>query len=436
MGMGDIYVLDKNLNQVSVIDSYKSCIWANRYAEIGDCELYLPARPDLLGVLIKDYYLIRQNDDMVCRIKKIQLDTDAEDGDYLIVTGKDVKDLCDQRIVWSTMTCDGNLESFIRQMVTSTIIDPADSSRKMLKADGSALVELGSAAGFSNVVTKQVTYRNVGEKIREYCTTYGWGYKMVLNGSILDFNLYKGEDRSDSVFFSDDYENLDTTSYIEDDTNLGNVALVAGEGEGSERSTNVSGYGEGTDRYEIFVDAKDITQTVSWSDLVSSYPLVRDGGQGYISTEGTQNVYKLAYLNIHIVDDNQLTLLKEQYPAGREITIDGIQYYQVDNVTIADVPSADPDDLDNVTLRDIIYDVYLLNRGYEKLAEHGGTITFNGTIEPAVTFEYKKDYNLGDIVTVQNSYGIAVSVRIVEVIEVDDDNGYSVQPKFEIVEEG
>ena len=63
--------------------------------------------------------------------------------------------------------------------------------------------------------------------------------------------------------------------------------------------------------------------------------------------------------------------------------------------------------------------------------DYGEKITFAGTVEPDVTFEYKTDYFLGDIVTVQNSYGVTVPVRIVEIIEVNDDNGYSLQPKFE-----
>ena len=53
-----------------------------------------------------------------------------------------------------------------------------------------------------------------------------------------------------------------------------------------------------------------------------------------------------------------------------------------------------------------------------------------------MTFVYKTDYNLGDVVTVENEYGISVGARIVEVVEVDDDNGYSVQPKFENTTEG
>lgn len=434
MGIGDVYVLNKNLDIVYVIDTYKSCIWSNRYVELGDCELYIPANPYLLGILLKDYYLVRLNDDMVCRIKKVELTTDVENGDYIIVTGKDTKDLCDQRIIWDTIGCNGNLETFIRQMVTSSLISPSLQSRTALKPNGDPLITLGTAAGFTDVLTGQVSYKNLGEKIRDYCTKYGWGYKVILNDNILNFVLYKGADRSDSVIFSDDYENLDATTYIQDVTSMGNVALVGGEGEGSARSKNVSGSAEGTDRYEIFVDAKDITHTVAWSDLVALYPTTASGGQGYFATESGQPVYRLNYLNIQIVDEEQLLRLRSKYPSGAVVTIDGIDYYQVSNITIADVPSTSPSSSDNVTLRDVIYDVYLLNRGYEKLADYGEKISFNGTIEPNITFEYKKDYGLGDIVTVENQYGVSASVRIVEVIEVDDDDGYSVQPKFQIIE--
>ena len=80
---------------------------------------------------------------------------------------------------------------------------------------------------------------------------------------------------------------------------------------------------------------------------------------------------------------------------------------------------------------------YLLERGYEHLAEFGYVTSFEGTIEPNTTFRYKIDYDLGDLVTVQNDFGISEVVRIAEVIEVWDDNGYAVEPKFEkITEEG
>lgn len=434
--MDSIYVLNKNLETVALIDTYKSLIWASRYNEPGDCELYLPATAEALTYLQKGYYLIRTDDDMVCQIKYIELDTSAEDGNYLIVKGFDVKRWLDQRVIWSTMNADGNAEDFIRSMVDKALGNSSLYARQIVNASGSRIFYLGTAAGFDEVITEQVTYKNVGEKVRDYCRQFNWGYKVVLSNNLFYFQLYKGTDRTAEVIFSEAYENLATSTYIEDETNMGNVALVAGEGQGSERSRNVSGFAQSDDRYEIYVDAKDISKTITWGDLTNLYPTTDQGGQGYISgTAETGYVYKMNYINIQIVDSDQLTVLKQTYPNGQEITIGGNPYYQIYNEVIADLPSNSLESGDSVVLRDVVYSVYLLTRGYEKLAEFGAVTSFEGIIEPSTTFEYKKDYFLGDVVTVQNDYGISVDARIVEVVEVNDDNGYSVEPKFEYIQE-
>lgn len=428
----DVYVLNKNLETVGVVDAYKSLIWAKRYRTVGDCELYVPATTENLNLLQKGYYLTRLDDDMVCQIKKIELDTDAEDGNYLTISGFDTKRFLDQRIVWSTMQCDGNVEDFIRTMVNNTLGNASLYARQIVNENGSRIFYLGDKANFTEVTTEQVSYKNVGEKVRDYCMKYGWGYRVVLNDNLLWFQLYNGTDRTDTVVFSNAYENLAATKYIEDDTNMGNVALVAGEGQGSNRSRNVSGYAESTDRYEIYVDAKDISKTITWGDLTSLFPTTDSGGQGYISGSATTGwTYSMNYLNVQVVDSDQLTNLQNTYPDGHLITIDGNQYYQIYNEVVADLPSNSLEEGDSVVLRDVVYSVYLLTRGYEKLAEYGAITSFEGTIEPNVTFVYKKDYFLGDLVTVENEYGISVEARITEVIEVDDDNGYSVEPKFE-----
>lgn len=431
--MDDVYVLDKNLNRIGVVDSYKSCIWAKRYFQVGDCEIYIAATTENLNLLQKDYYLMREDDNMICQIKKIELDTDVENGNYLIVTGYDVKRILDQRIIWSTMQADGNLETFIRTIVDKTLCTPSLSARRAEKANGNQLLFLGTAAGFSEVITEQVSYKNVGEKIRDYCRANNWGYRVVLNNNALWFQLYKGSDKSSEVVFSENYDNLITTKYVVDETKMGNVALVGGEGQGSERSKNVSGYAESLDRYEIFVDAKDISKTISWEELTNLFPTTDSGGQGYISTSGGSYVYKLNYLNVQIVDSDQLTWLQTNYPGGQQVTIDGISYYQVYNEIVADLPNNTPQESDNVTLRNLVYSVYLLNRGYEQLAEYGAKTSFEGTIEPSTTFVYKTDYDLGDIVKIQNNFGISVNARITEIVEVKDDKGYSVQPKFEYI---
>lgn len=435
--MNEVYVLDGNLQTIALIDMYKSLIWATRYNAVGDCELYVPATMENLNVLKKGNYLMRPDSDMVCQIKKIELDTDAENGNYLIVTGYDVKQWLDQRVIWSTMSADGNAEQFIQNMVDVALGNTDVPARQIVNVNGERIFYLGAVAGFNEVLTEQVTYKNIGEKVREYCKKFDWGYRVILNNNLFYFSLYNGIDRTNTVIFSNDYENLATTTYIEDETNMGNVALVAGEGNGANRSRNVSGYAESVNRYEVYVDAKDISKTITWEELTKLYPTTEEGGQGYISGDVTSGYfYKMNYINIQIVDSDQLTNLKATYPDGQEITISGNQYYQIYDEIIADLPNDAPQDTDAVILRDVVYSVYLLTRGYEKLADFGAVTSFSGTIEPTTTFVHNRDYFLGDVVTVQNEYGITVNARITEVVEVNDDNGYYVQPKFEYLQQG
>lgn len=437
--MIDLYVLNGDLERIGIIDSYVSLIWSNRYNEDGDCELYVEANDYSLSMLKKGYYLVRDDDDMVCRIKKIELTTDVENGNYLIVTGYDVKDVLGQRVVWSQTNVDGNVEDYIRKLINDSLVNPSLSARQIKNASGRANFFLGDKQNFTEVVSEQITYKSVREKIQELCKKYGWGYKVIADIGNFYFILYKGTDRSNSVMFSPQFENLISTKYQEDSTNLANVALVGGEGEGSERSRNVSGYAEGLNRNEIFVDAKDISKTITWSDLIALYPTTDQGGKGHIDESALgAAVYRMDAIDVAIVDNNQLTELQANYPNGQIITKNGNQYYQIYNVVIADLPAKalteTMDDGDDVILRDLVYSVYLLNRGYEKLAEYGTTVTFDGTVEPTITFEYKKDYFLGDKVSVENEFGIYAAARIVEVIEVIDENGYSIEPKFEYME--
>lgn len=437
--MIDLYVLNGDLERIGIIDSYVSLIWSNRYNEDGDCELYVEANDYSLSMLKKGYYLIRDDDDMVCRIKKIELTTDIENGNYLIVTGYDVKDILGQRVVWSQTNVDGNVENYIRKLINDSLVNPSLSARQIKNVSGRANFFLGDKQNFTEVISEQITYKSVREKTQELCKKYGWGYKVIADIGNFYFILYKGTDRSNSVMFSPQFENLISTNYQEDSTNLANIALVGGEGEGSERSRNVSGYAEGLNRNEIFVDARDISKTITWRDLIALYPTTDQGGKGHIDESALgAAVYRMDSIDIAIVDNNQLTELQANYPSGQIITKSGNQYYQIYNVVIADLPAKalteTMDDTDDVILRDLVYSVYLLNRGYEKLAEYGTTVTFNGTVEPTMSFEYKKDYFLGDKVTVENEFGISAVARIVEVIEVVDENGYSIEPKFEYVE--
>lgn len=58
------------------------------------------------------------------------------------------------------------------------------------------------------------------------------------------------------------------------------------------------------------------------------------------------------------------------------------------------------------------------------------TVEFYGEALPGGQFKYRRDYALGDTVTVQNPYGITGSAVVAEVVETVDATGYKVIPNF------
>ena len=435
--MIDIYVLDADLKIIGIIDSYASLIWSKRYADIGDCELYLPATREMIALLSKGHYLARLDDDMVCRIRKLNISTDAEDGNFITATGIDAKSLLDQRIIWGTATCNGNIEEIVQNLVMDSCISPENPDRAFLKANDEPLITLDNPVGLPAIVSEQVSYKAIGEKIREYCKAYNYGYRFRIDlaNRIMKFGMYAGADKRSSVIFSNEYDNLVSTNYTDDETDMANTALIGGTGEGSERILDVYGGGYGADRYEVFVDAKDMSPSITFAELKGIYPLVADGGTAYITGSGETWSYMVGTLDIQVMSDEHLADLEAEHPGGQEITISGPLFYRLSNTKAASMTAQTPEDDETVTLEDLVYDVYLLNRGKETLAEFGRVTTFEGAVIPDVTFVYKMDYDLGDLVTVENEFGIKSAARLIEMIEVmDTEEGHSVQPTFEFIE--
>ena len=430
----DIYVLNKNLKPVGIVDGYNSLIWANRYSALGDCELYLPASEAALNLLQDGFYLARADDDMICRISKHGITTDEDAGDFLTVTGQDARCLLRQRIIYGTVTASGYLETFIRSLVTDNIINPENANRRMLKDNDDPLVVLDAPAGLPDVITGQLSWENVGKQIEAYCSAYKYGARMRydMGAGVLRFGMYKGVDRSGEVVFSERFDNLSSTKYDSDASGITNVAVVGGTGSGSLKATGEYGTAYGVDRYESFFDAKEITKEITWGELISLYPTEDQGGTGYITQRHSRYVYNLGVLDVQIMSDYHLQALRIEYPAGTVVYIDGAMYYRMTGVYVADLPSQEPAASDTVTLKNIIYSVYLMTKGLESLK--GKTVSFEAHVIPGVTFRYREDYSVGDIVTIESGYGVTAHARIVEVIESYDDSGYKLEPKLEYLD--
>ena len=62
-------------------------------------------------------------------IKNLQLSTDIENGDFYCVTGRELKFLLHQRIVWKQTTLTGTAEDAIRRLINENAITPTDTKR-------------------------------------------------------------------------------------------------------------------------------------------------------------------------------------------------------------------------------------------------------------------------------------------------------------------
>lgn len=353
-----IYVLNQSFEVEGVIDEYASIIWTTRYYTSGDFELYVGAKKELLDVLKVGNYLVRDKDIVsdgnyknVMIISNREIKTDAENGDFFVITGHCLKSIFNRRVVINQTNLSGSVADGLAELVDENIINPSASARAISNFEHGTDALVDDTPTF----TMQITGKRLDETFAEICQTYGYGYDVKIQNNKYVWYLYEGLDRSYSqdvnayVVFSQDFDNLITCDYVENRDNYANVAVVAGEGEGTARKKETVGTATGLDRIEVWVDARNASS---------------NNGQ---------------------ISDNE-------------------------------------------------YRAMLQQDGKDALKEYGVTTSFEGEVNFLVTYELGVDYNLGDIVQIENDYGLKARARIIEIIESEDENGIKLVPTFSEME--
>lgn len=261
-------ILDTNREKIEVIDTFESVLWTKKYQDVGGCVLVLTPTDELMNLLKTEAkYISRDDDDMVCEIKKIAISTDNLSGKMtLTLTCLGVEQLLSQRIVWNRTKHTATAEVYMRRLILDNFIEPTD-GRQI------DFIKLGGLQGYSETLTKQVTYDEVLEAIKAISISYDLGFRFVLYNNEFYFQVYRGLDCSQSqsensyVTFSKDFNNLQSFDYEIDFSSYKNAALVGGEGEGNARKTYGVGTAQGINRYEMFVDARNLSSDDVTTDV-------------------------------------------------------------------------------------------------------------------------------------------------------------------------
>lgn len=97
--------------------------------------------------------------------------------------------------------------------------------------------------------------QNIGELIATICEEYGIGWELRVNETGMTFEFVERTDRSATVVFSPDLDNLKNAEYVKSLETYRNAGEVGGEGDGAQQAVVNIGSAEGIARFEEYMDS-------------------------------------------------------------------------------------------------------------------------------------------------------------------------------------
>lgn len=443
---------------VALVENPTSAIWARRYKETNDFELYFPASAEILGLLTDDCYITCEGRPEVMIVERIEIITDAEDGDYVRIAGRGAESVLDRRVVWEQTALKGRADAAVQKLVTDNAIAPANPARALpllmnppalpgfsvgwelgtittdngqdnastTRFRGAAYMPIGNGLHISCAATQRIHLYYYDADLN-YLGATGWhavtGYTITpatYNGAVYVRVIVSNRD---NAAISDLAAAASTVS-----VQHGISTQYTGTGllEAAQEICAAYGLGiravyddigqvtprievfEGTDRSERQIINSPVIFSEEFENLLSTnYVLdtVNYKNVALVAGEGEGKARK------HAVYGNAAGMTR------REIFVDA-----------RDVSSNDGE------ISETEYTEQLTARGAERIAGHTAYEAFDGEIDSNNTFILDVDYTLGDIVTIENKYGIRKNVRISTIVETWDDIGYTVMPMYENLE--
>ena len=375
MAIEYLQVRNANLETIGIIDTAQSIIWTRNYYHVGEFEIYLHATMDNVELLQRGNYITRLNSDEVGIIEKFEVSENPQDGLMIIASGRFAKSILERRIIYTlsgkqnkATVLTGNVESAARALVANNATACTFNTKRNIP-----ILQLGAHSGSTKIIVDEE-----GNATR----------KQVTNDNLLTY--------TDALL--QEYTMSSKCILSEDETKLEFVCF-----EGIDRSMNNA---SGIDCVIFSTDFDNLADSMYISDDYHLKNMALIGGEG----EGLNRFYSS-------IEGSETGL------ARRELYI---------NASNIQKTYTDDDDEEH-EYTDAEYKAMLDSRGKLKLAQMIQIESFSGTVNVSFgSWLLGRDYDLGDIVTIQNNkIGIYANVRITGITEVQDDQGYNVSVSFE-----
>lgn len=391
--MNCLYVLDSSYNVKMMLDTFTDLLWTERYCGYGEFEITTQLDQRIVDTChVNDYVTIKESD-VIMVIDTIAITNDSVDGSIIKISGRSLETILDRRIIIDekigTIDGQGNpspigVQEVIQIILNNNLINPSESRRRIAGFS----MKLSSDSKITRLVTESFQERGsiVYDKILKLCQDNNLGFRVNgVNEGAFQFELYFGVDRSRSqssvpvVVFSDSYENLPHSEYLNTEQEYRNVIYI-----------------DWNYKYNwIFVnhDEDNKTSVETFEQRGSEVSVI-------YKNEAVSGLFRReTYMN-----------------DGTEYDVGSIVY-----------PTLPPPDFSGAEKQ-------VASKGKENLASFKAGTYFEGDVEPNRQFIYGRDYFLGDIVQLEGQYGLNARCRITEIMRSHSASGASMVPTFEIIE--
>lgn len=210
-----------------------------------------------------------------CVIQSVEnsISSSGKGSEYITVSGYDCRYLFKRRIIknlnsndtWS-MTAKGEL--CIRSLVADQCGVNAEEKRKLPITN--IMPNETNAIGSTYSVSE--AYSNLYDTLVTIATQSEIGWAVEFNGTSLNLVVYQGENKSNNVFFSTDFESLANGKYKDSNDSYSNSVYIGGKGTGSERDIYEGEVDNpaGLDRYESFDNQSSMTTEEEYEEKARS----------------------------------------------------------------------------------------------------------------------------------------------------------------------
>lgn len=226
------------LELAGVLEVYRSAIWERKAFGPGSFSVDALIADKSKALLVPDN-IVWIEGETGGLIEYVQ-ERSGKEGPYITVKGPDLTGILGQRILWGQYNMTGTAPSIMHSLVNDCCISPTRGDVEARKIPG--LVSLTPAVGGASIRI-QKTGGTLLEALEELGAAFGVAFGVRFNPAVpqMEFWTRWGQGRSISqttnepVFYSTELDDVLSSEYSYNAQDWRNVALVAGEGEGTDR---------------------------------------------------------------------------------------------------------------------------------------------------------------------------------------------------------